>query len=298
MIIAGLVGSGRKMGNSELLVKEVLQHADRRGHGVKLIRLPELTIKPCNGCLQCIFMKRSCHIDDDMPFLLEELSSSDALVIAAPTYVLGPAGIIKMIVDRIFMTSHGARAIFQGKPAAIIAVAGLRGWEPYALPGSALLPLSLGFVVVDSLIAYAPGPGEVLLDVPLLERARRMADILAAQGSDVPRESGERPSCPLCRGTFFTILDEGSYECPTCALKGFLSRSETGEWAFIPYDPDAHRWEARAMEDHINGWIKSTGGRFKNHVKEIAGLRKSYRKLDDRWKVPASRAPQGNHEGI
>jgi multimeric flavodoxin WrbA len=285
MILVGLVGSARKMGNSELLAKEAMREAAHKGHAIRLIRLPELSIKPCNGCMSCIFTKAACHLNDDMAFLLEEISQADAMVLAAPTYVLGPAGIVKMITDRLFMASHEKRAAFAGKPAAIMAVAGIHGWEPFALPGLALLPLSLGFSVEESLIAYAPGPGEVLLDDASLKKARDMGERLLSGSSSAPPVPSESPACPLCRGSFFRILGEKEVECPTCALKGSLERGTQGEMAFVPHDC-THRWTNQAMENHINGWIKSTEGRFKTHMKEIAFLRKPYRALDNLWKAP------------
>ena len=42
------------MGNSEILLKEALMAAEERsGAEVEIIRLMDLTIKPCTGCEAC-----------------------------------------------------------------------------------------------------------------------------------------------------------------------------------------------------------------------------------------------------
>ena len=44
------ISVGRKMSNTEILVKEALMGAEEGGAEVELIRLHDLNIKPCTGC--------------------------------------------------------------------------------------------------------------------------------------------------------------------------------------------------------------------------------------------------------
>ena len=50
MKLLGL-GAGRKMGNSEILLKEALIAAEETGVQVELLRLHDLNIKHCIGCI-------------------------------------------------------------------------------------------------------------------------------------------------------------------------------------------------------------------------------------------------------
>ena len=59
---------GRKMSNSEILVKEALMGAEELGAEVELIRLNDLNIKPCTGCNACVIS------------LLEKSSSGDCVI--------------------------------------------------------------------------------------------------------------------------------------------------------------------------------------------------------------------------
>ncbi len=68
--VLGLVVSERKLGNSELILKEIMA-------GVpdpcvrELIRLTELEIKPCRGCYRCLGNEAGCNIKDDFDFVIK-----------------------------------------------------------------------------------------------------------------------------------------------------------------------------------------------------------------------------------
>jgi len=53
MKVLGLA-CGRKMSNTEILVKEALMGAEETGAEVELVRLMDLNIKPCTGCNSCV----------------------------------------------------------------------------------------------------------------------------------------------------------------------------------------------------------------------------------------------------
>ncbi len=169
MIVLGLVGSRRKMGNTEIIVKEALSGARQAGARVALLRLTDLDLEECNGCMACVFKQQRCSLSDDFYFLLDALDNSDAIILGAPTYFLSPAGVVKTIADRLLAVQPEQ---LTGKQAATIAVAGRQGWAGLALPLLNLFPLTAGYELVDSFIAYAPGPGEIALQEETMARAR------------------------------------------------------------------------------------------------------------------------------
>ncbi len=119
MKILGLVGSYRNLGNTEVLVKEALMESQHYGAEVDILRLTDLRIEPCKGCMACVFKEEECRIPDGWRTFLDKLAESDAVILGAPTYLLGPAGIIKMITDRNI--AFQAEALqHTGKPGAII----------------------------------------------------------------------------------------------------------------------------------------------------------------------------------
>ena len=106
MKIFGLA-CGRKMGNSEIVVKEALMGAKEAGADVEIMRLMDLHIKPCTGCEGCTGriakgQPAECVIkDDDMAFFMEKFGTFDGLIMGAPVYFMSPPGYLKMLGDRM-----------------------------------------------------------------------------------------------------------------------------------------------------------------------------------------------------
>ena len=102
------VTCGRKNSNTEILVKEALMGAEEGGAEVELIRLHDLTIKPCTGCNSCVidlFEKGGsgqCVIkNDDFDFFNEKFLDCDGMVVGSPTYEKSPSGQLKSLNDRM-----------------------------------------------------------------------------------------------------------------------------------------------------------------------------------------------------
>ncbi len=127
--LLGIVCSPRKFGNSELFIKELYRQLTGEWR-LTLVRLPELDIRPCRACYQCLFGEMQCRQDDDFAVVLQALIESDAYVVAAPTYLLGPNASLKRFLDRgLAFYAHLDR--LWGKPAVGVAIAGITGMEGY-----------------------------------------------------------------------------------------------------------------------------------------------------------------------
>ncbi len=100
---------GRSNSNTEILVKEALMGAEEAGAEVGLVRLHDLTIKPCTGCNACVidlFEKGGsghCHTirDDDFNFINDKILDCDGLVVGSPIYEKSPSGQLKSLNDRM-----------------------------------------------------------------------------------------------------------------------------------------------------------------------------------------------------
>ena len=97
--ILGIVGSPRKLGNCEIFIKEVLRNVSEP-HTADLIRLNDFTIEACRGCYRCLFTEDGCPQADDLALLLHTILEADALIVAAPTYFLGPNACLKRLSGR------------------------------------------------------------------------------------------------------------------------------------------------------------------------------------------------------
>ena len=61
MRILGIVGSRRKLGNTEIMVKEALKGARKEGADIALLRMSDLYIRECNGCEACVIKGNAAY---------------------------------------------------------------------------------------------------------------------------------------------------------------------------------------------------------------------------------------------
>lgn len=141
--ILGLVGSYRKLGHTEVLVREALISAKEMGAEIEMHRLTDLNIKQCKGCMACVFKNSDCKIEDDANFFFSKLFEADGIILNSPIYIFGPAGIVKMIKDRFLQVSTKSEKL-ASKVGAIIAVGGAPGAEGTIMPALASFFMFLG----------------------------------------------------------------------------------------------------------------------------------------------------------
>jgi len=266
--VLGLVASHRRLGNTEVLVREALRAAEAEGAQTVLLRLTELEIRPCKGCMACLFKGERCAIDDDMPELIRAIEEADGLVVGAPTYILGPPGIVKMATDRLIelMLPSRLKALASRRRASgILAVAtDPEGWAPFTLPLLKLLCYACLAPPVDWALVAASGPGEVALDERALEAARRVGRnvVRAIKGEavEVPRAPN---TCPICGGNLVELLEDGTVRCPLCGVRGGLKLVEgRQELIFEPEELGRARWKAENLLRHVEETIMPTRDRW------------------------------------
>ena len=119
MKVLGIVASCRKLGNTEILVKEALMAAEEKGAEVDIMRWNDYNILPCEGDAQCLFGTKVCkHKDkDDFDLMLNKLYQYDGVILGAPCYFLEVQAIIKQFIDRLFIL-FSQPSQMAGKPAA------------------------------------------------------------------------------------------------------------------------------------------------------------------------------------
>jgi len=251
------ISCGRKMSNTEILVKEALMGAEEAGAEVELIRLHDLKLKPCTGCNACVvnlFEKcgpGECTIkDDDFKFIDEKILECDGLILGSPIYEKSPSGQLKILNDRmgpshdiafrmIAKKMREERGITTGKgpdersfkprAASLIAVGGSE-WDTLALPMMHLFALSMQINVVDkTLINWVGLPGAIVFKEDALANARRSGRHVAETLKKPIEEAkyiGEEGLCPLCHSKLVEVRDDNKTFpaiCGTCGVRGTLS---------------------------------------------------------------------------
>jgi len=181
MKILGVVGSPRKGGNTEILMREVLHVAHDAGCETEMFRMSEKQVGPCDACAAC-FETGSCVVQDDMQELYSMLDSADGIIIGSPVYFGSVSAQTKAIMDRMF--SLLKRRALKDKVAGALVVTRRVG----AIQARSLIYsfcVAQGMVLAGGAIGYGREIGDVLtgvgggINMSALEEARLLgADVV------------------------------------------------------------------------------------------------------------------------
>lgn len=279
------ISFGRKMHNSEIMVKQVLKQMEKRGFETNFIRAHDLDIKPCTGCTACVGSLLSgrngaCVLKDDLHILDEAILEADAVVVCAPVYVIAPCGLFKDVCDRMG-PSHdlafrvAARQIgeekglpeaqlvdkraFKPRAAAILSIGGARTkhWTSLGLPQLYEITMSSGMHVVDAYNGYAAMDYEHIVGneeamARLTKMGDNLVDALTTEGGLDKWYGDEEGVCPVCHSDLLTILHDGNkVECPICGIQGTLTM-EDGQFraTFTEAEKKRSRLHIGGKEEH------------------------------------------------
>lgn len=280
MKVLGIVASARRLGNSEILAKEMLSSLPEQVEKT-LIRLTDLDIRQCTACYACLPEDSRCVIKDDLEFLFEHIRQADAVIITAPCYFLGPHTTVKLVSDRLISLLQKAGE-FSGKKCVVAVSYGIEGWEGYAREATVNLAGFLHLDVVGTMLVKAASPGEVVKPEVLAE-ARQLA---AALLSGVPVQStADLLSCEDCGSTLLQLSLNGKVECRMCGLHGKLEVE--GEKTHICFDMRQHkRFSPEGMTEH-GKLLEAVRDEYIAQRQELNKLRKPYQAYD--WWVKPSK---------
>ncbi len=272
--LLGMIGSYRKLGNSEIVTKAIAQQMGDRWR-LSLIRLPNLKIAPCRGCYACLIPGKKCLIDDDVVWLLEQIKQADAVIMAAPNYVLGPVGIVKMISDRVLQAAHYFN-VFQDIPAAVVLTLGLKKYSGLAQTSLCVQTASLGLNVVSVERFLGTHPGEAALADSFDDKVSAIAKTLTNPPAD---EKHTRPGqCPRCFSDLFRPHADGGLECAVCKS---LARQNGRELDFYYFDPEFTR---EGKMKHM-AWLLGKKEEYETIKERLKTVRDTYRDRGE-WEKP------------
>ncbi len=97
--VLAISSSPRRNGNSELVLRSLVQGVEDSGSDAHVVRLNELKFRPCQGCERCA-ATGDCIQKDDMENLYPQVVSASGLVLATPVYFGSMSAQLKMFIDR------------------------------------------------------------------------------------------------------------------------------------------------------------------------------------------------------
>lgn len=143
MKMLGIVGSPRKGGNTDRLVREVLKGAAAQGASSEVLYLNDLRIRPCQACFYCKDKGDTCRMRDDMGKVYAKIREADGIVLGSPVYMAQVTAQTKLMIDRLFafFTKEFTSRLPKGKRVVLIITQGAKNIKEYQ---HALDPLRLG----------------------------------------------------------------------------------------------------------------------------------------------------------
>jgi multimeric flavodoxin WrbA len=102
MQIIAINGSPRKEGNTSVIIRAILEGARVAGAETTEVRLHDINLKGCMGCLTCRKNPGVCRQEDDLSPFLEALKTCQGYVIGSPIYMYHVTGQMKIFVDRAY----------------------------------------------------------------------------------------------------------------------------------------------------------------------------------------------------
>lgn len=261
--VLGIIGSPRKMGNCELTVKEIAVRLPEPAV-LTMVRLAEKDIRPCKACYRCL--TGECPIKDDFGMGLDAIASADAVIVAAPVYLLGPHSSLQRFLDRGLQFWRRLDDLM-GKPAVGVSLAGVMDGEGSSLLGVENFLRAMGMEVKGRAVIHAALPGEALLSEEGRAATLRLANALFSPGAP----PAENPSCTECGGTYFEFRGGVRLFCLLCGATGTVSPD--GEGMRIATRPPAHSWRGPAARKAHGEWLigmKKKYLRERERLKEVA----------------------------
>lgn len=307
---------GRTMKCSEILVKEALFKAKEAGAEVRFISTVNMDIQHCKGCGACSAGRDrgkqiKCIIKDDYEILEQAVLDADAVIVAAPVYILGPVGQFKNFVDR-FGPAHDRPALvaeqnkriaagtelldersFKDRYVGYISVGGAstQNWVSLGLPTMHLFGTSLMMKVVGHVDAYDMGrTANPVFDQELIrkvgELGQKAAEAVGKPYSEV-QWIGEEGACPVCHNNLITVNKTTTVECPICGITGKLSiQGDELKIEFSKEQQNRARNTRNGLQEHfeeIQGMKDVAIPKIMATKDTLPGMLQKYKEFSEDW---------------
>lgn len=190
-------GSPRKGGNTEIMLKKVLEPLEAAGWETEYLRIGGKQVWGCHACMMCVERKNGrCAIDSDVVNeYLQKMYQADAILLGSPTYFADVTAEMKALIDRAGFVALANDGAFTGKiGAAVVAVRRGGGTHVFdtinhmfqissmIVPGSLYWNLGLGL-----------HKGDVLGDEEALRNMQHLGETIAWLGEGVAARSVVAP---------------------------------------------------------------------------------------------------------
>ncbi len=182
-------GSPRPGGNTEILLKKVLEPLETAGWTTTYLRIGGKPLHGCLACMKCVEKRnKRCNLDNDpLNDYLEQMYAADAIILGSPTYFADVTPELKALIDRAGFVALANGGAFSGKIGAAV-VASRRGGATHVFDTINHMFLISSMIVPGSLywnLGMGCLKGEVLNDEEALRNMSHLGQTIAWLGAAI-----------------------------------------------------------------------------------------------------------------
>lgn len=239
------ISSGSKNGSNDAMCKEALMGAQELGAEIEFVRLLDLDLKNCTGCISCVISLMTgkgnrCALKDDFDWLLDKMLDADGVVFATPVFVKGAPGIFHTIIDRFGVRMDRGNNILSTEIAKksngtipdprilkdkVVSYMGIGGseWTTRIQCDHSLQAMSPMWKIIDNeVFSWSKG---IIMEDKKVARAHQIGVNLAKAAMEIEsaKYMGEEGICPHCHSRNFYLSNNAAEAiCSSCGITGQL----------------------------------------------------------------------------
>jgi multimeric flavodoxin WrbA len=193
-------GSPRPGGNTEIMLKKVLEPLEAAGWNTKYLKIGGKPVRGCIACFKCFEnQNQRCSIEkDDMNDYLEQIYAADAVILGSPTYFAAITPELKALIDRAGFIALANGGLLRGKiGAAVVAVR--RGGATHVFDTINHMFLISSMIVPGSIywnLGQGLDKGEVLGDDEAMRNMNHLGQTIAWLGKAIAAIPDPFPTPP------------------------------------------------------------------------------------------------------
>ena len=201
MKVIAINGSPRPGGNTEILLKKVLEPLKAAGWSTEYLRIGGRPVRGCTACFKCFERKdKRCAVKKDaMNDYLEKIFAAHAVILGSPTYFTDVSTEMKALLDRTGMVALANGGALKGKiGAAVVAVR--RGGATHVFDTINHMFLMSSMVVPGSIywnMGMGLGKAEVLGDEEAMRNMSHLGQTIAWLGKAIASAPDAFPTPPV-----------------------------------------------------------------------------------------------------
>ena len=194
-------GSPRPGGNTEIMLKKVLEPLVEAGWETEYLKIGGRPVRGCTACMKCFENKNMrCIIEKDgMNEFLEKMYQAEAVILGSPTYFTDVTSEMKALLDRAGLVSVANGGALKGKiGAAVVAVR--RGGGTHVFDSINHMFLMSSMIVPGSTywnIGFGLGKEEVLGDEEGMNNMNHLGKTIAWLGKAIASSPEAFPTPPI-----------------------------------------------------------------------------------------------------